>query len=424
MTPLIYQDRLSTQMGVCILDKTLLILGGGVDQVSGILKAKEMGIYTIVLDGNPDAEGKKYADEFYTVSIKHLEQIEDFIKNKLLKKVDGVMAFGVDIASIIARTADMLKVNYTISYENALLSENKFASKEFMKQLDIAIPPYELIENIEDIKQFIKQYGFPIIIKPIDNSAARGIGYAKDIDSITACYRHALQFSRQKKVQVEKYLNGPQISTESLVVNGKIYNIGFADRNYKDMEKFLPNIIENGGDLPSYFMKEKHKKQLEHYLNLIVKKLNIKNGVIKGDVVIHNDTAHIIEFALRLSGGNFSTIEIPKSTGVDFLKIAIQMHLNIPIQEQHLLIKRSMPVSLRYKFPEDIRLGIVKEIKFPKKNDNIIFFATHVKIGDTIKGKTTDHAKRLGFVIAKGDTRAMAIKNAQSFLDKVEFVCE
>ena len=45
---------------------------------------------------------------------------------------------------------------------------------------------------------------------------------------------------------IEKYLDGPQVSTESFVVNGKIYNIGFADRNYKDMDKFLPNIIENG----------------------------------------------------------------------------------------------------------------------------------------------------------------------------------
>ena len=45
-------------MEVCTLDKTLLVLGGGPDQLPGVLKAKEMGIYTIVLDGNPDAHCK------------------------------------------------------------------------------------------------------------------------------------------------------------------------------------------------------------------------------------------------------------------------------------------------------------------------------------------------------------------------------
>lgn len=410
--------------GECILDKTLLVLGAGPDQIPGILKAKEMGVYTIVLDGNPNAEGKQYSDEFYAVSIKHMEQIENFLHTKLTKRVDGVIAFGVDIASIIAKTADLLGVNYTIPYKSALLSENKFASKEFMQQLKIAIPPYKLLKDIEDIKQFVNKYNFPIIVKPIDNSAARGIGYIKDLDSVKACYAHAFRFSRQKKVQIEKYLNGPQISTESLVVNGKIYNIGFADRNYNDMYRFLPNIIENGGDMPSVFMKEKHKKQLKYYLERIAKKLNIKNGVIKGDIAIHNDTVYIIEFALRLSGGNFSTICIPESTGVDFIKIAINLHLDIPVEEQQLFIKKDEHIALRYKFPEDVKKGIVKEIKFPEKNDNIVFFASHIKVGDVIEEKTTDHAKRLGFVIAKGDTRTMAIKNAQSFLDKLEFVCE
>ena len=92
--------------------KVLLILGAGPDQIPGILKAREMGIYTIVLDGNSDAAGKKYSDEFYTVSIKHITQIEEFIDSTLKRKIDGVIAFGVDIPLIIATTADLLNINH------------------------------------------------------------------------------------------------------------------------------------------------------------------------------------------------------------------------------------------------------------------------------------------------------------------------
>lgn len=403
----------------------LLVLGGGIDQIPGILKAKEMGLYTIVLDGNTDAKGQHYADEFYTVSIKHIQQIKHFINNQLSKKVDGVIAFGVDIPAIIAQTAQLLNVNYTIPLQSAILSEDKFLSKEFMQQHSIAIPPYKIVENISQIQDFIEEYSLPIIIKPVDNSASRGISFVKDRKQLQHYFDYALEFSNAKKVQVEKYLSGAQVSTESFVIDGKVYNIGFLDRNYDDVERFFPNIIENGGDMPSVVMKEKHKQQLTHFLQIIAQQLDIKNGIIKGDIVIHNDELYIIEFALRLSGGNFSTICIPASTGVDFIKISIQLHLNLPIDKQELQPHTNNYVSMRYKFTEDIqKKGKIKDISLPDKDENILLSNFHIEVGDTLVSKTTSHAQRLGFAIAQGNSRENAIKNAQEYLERVEIILE
>jgi biotin carboxylase len=190
------------------------------------------------------------------------------------------------------------------------------------------------------------------------------------------------------------------------------------------MDKFLPNIIENGGDLPSLFITEKHKLQLEKYLEIISKELNIKNGVIKGDIVIYNDELYIIEFALRLSGGNLSTIEIPESTDVDFLKIAIKLHLNLEIDEDELMIKKNDFISLRYKFLEDIKLGLVTSINIPK-NEDYISTTLFVNVGDEIKfNKTQNHANRTASVIMKGSTRQEAINKADKYLQNLEIVVE
>lgn len=406
------------------MDKTLLVLGGGPDQLPGILKAKEMGIYTIVLDGNSDAYCKSYANEFHCVSIKHIEQIDTFIEEKLNRKVDGVIAFGVDIPYIIAYVSNKLDVNYTIPLESAILSENKYESKEFMKRYNISIPLYSIVNSIEDIEKFVNIHGFPIVLKPVDNSASRGISLLYDLENIDKYYEYALSQSFCKQEMIEKYLNGPQVSTESFIVDGKVYNVGFADRNYKDMEKFLPNIIENGGDLPSIFMKEKHKLQLEKYLEIISKELNIKNGVIKGDIVIYNDELYIIEFALRLSGGNFSTIEIPESTGVDFLKIAIKLHMNLKIDEVELRINKNDSISLRYKFLEDIKLGVINKINLPKNGD-YISSTLFVSVGDEIKSnKTHNHANRVASVIIKGSNRDVAINKANKYLEDLEIIVE
>ena len=424
MKLVILRVKQSMRMGECILDKTLLILGAGPDQIPGILKAKEMGIYTIALDGNENADGATYANEFYKASIKHFEQIEQFIKTYTTRQIDGVIAFGVDIASIIAKTADLLGVNHTCSEQSATLSENKFLSKEFMLKHNINIPHYQKIHTIDEINCFASVNNFPVILKPIDNSAARGISFISSSKDIKKAFEEALTNTKQGYLLAESFLAGPQISSESFIIDGEIYNIGFADRNYDDLEKFLPNIIENGGDLPSIYMNENHKKQLYSYLKIISKELNIKNGIIKGDLVIHNDELYIIEFALRLSGGNFSTIEIPYSTGVDFLKIAILLHLGFSIDKQDLEIKSNKSLSLRYKFAEELTKGKIKNIQKPLTKENIIFENFHFKAGDTLLQKTANHASRLGFAIATGSSRDEAIKNAQCYLDQVEITLE
>jgi hypothetical protein len=257
-------------------NKNLLILGAGLDQVPGIQKAKDLGCYTIVLDGNSNSIGKEISDEFYTVNIKDYIEIETFLKNYNSKRIDGVIAYGVDIPTIIAKTADFLGVNYTIPTKSAIISEDKYESKIFMEQNNISIPKFKLIKNLEDIYIFAEKNGFPLIIKPVDNSASRGIIFINNVTEIEKAYYYALKFSKNKKIIVESYLSGNQVSSETLVINGKIFHLGFLDRNYDKNEMFYPNIIEDGGDMPSVYMKNTHIKQLTKFYEVIAKKLNIK----------------------------------------------------------------------------------------------------------------------------------------------------
>ncbi len=405
------------------MKKNILILGGGIDQIIGIKKAQQMGLYTIVLDGNENAPAKNVADEFYTVSIKHIQQIKEFIFHTLDKKIDGVIAFGVDIAYIIAQTANILQCNHTIPQEAAALSEDKFQSKEFMKNLGISIPPYAQISSYEEAFNFIKKYGFDVVIKPKDNSAARGISYINSLEQLSDAISYAKSFSKSQTIQIEKYFSGPQISSESFVINGKVHNIAFLDRNYSNQERFFPNIIEDGGNMPSQFMLQKHKNQLHFMLQKIVDALQIKNGIIKGDLVIHNDTLYIIEFALRLSGGNFSTVCIPASTGVDFLRIALDLHLNVPIDKSQLNITKDKPVTMRYKFVEDLppkqHGKLISSIIMPQQTPSILAANMHIQPQQQLPLKTTSHASRLGFVVTTASTISQSQEIAQNFLDKV-----
>ena len=57
------------------MQKKLLVLAAGILQVPVIKKAKEMGIYVIAADGDPNAVGLKYADKAIVVNITSEEEV-------------------------------------------------------------------------------------------------------------------------------------------------------------------------------------------------------------------------------------------------------------------------------------------------------------------------------------------------------------
>ena len=70
----------------------------------------------------------------------------------------------------------------------------------------------------------------------------------------------AQSHSPTQRVMVEQYLDGPQVSTESMVIGGRCFTPGFSDRNYEYLERYAPFFIENGGDLPSHLPEETQAK--------------------------------------------------------------------------------------------------------------------------------------------------------------------
>ena len=224
-----------------------------------------------------------------------------------------------------------------------------------------------------------------MIIKPVDSRGARGVlRITKDVD-LEWAFITAKSFSPSNRVMVEEFLLGPQVSTESLVIGGKVHTLGFSDRNYEFLEKYAPHIIENGGDLPSILPLAKQDlicKTVEKTASA----LGITNGVIKGDMVLCDGLPFIIEVAARLSGGYFCSHEISLNTGVDFVTAAIKVALGDNVCENSILKTQNHPVSQRYFFPKP---GVVKEINIPNwitENPAIKLCEVRIKVGDRIHG--------------------------------------
>lgn len=400
--------------------KTLLILGAGKEQVPAIKRAKNKGIYTIVLDMNPKAEGFKYADEYYIISIRDEEALINFTK-KYEKKIDGVITIASDIPHMVSRVAKELGVKH-IPIKSADLAVDKFKMKQVLKKRGVNVPPFCKVSRIEELKDFISKYEYPVVIKPVDNSGARGVLIlTEDIDLVWA-FNESKSNSRSGDVIVEKFLEGPQISTEGIMHSNKFYITGFADRNYEHIERFFPNIIEDGGDSPTK-LSQQGKKLINIEFEKAVRALGINWGPGKGDMIYSNGKAYVVEIAARLSGGNFCYDHVPLGTGVDIVDIYIDMAVGNPIDVKRFEPKFQNGVAQRYFFPGAGKIKKIVGIDKVKRIENIKKIDFFVEEGEVIE-KQVNHTTRVGYVIAVGKDKNDAVKFAEQAINSVEFIFE
>jgi biotin carboxylase len=400
--------------------KTLLIVSGGIEAVPGIQLAKEMGLYVVVSDANPNAPGFEYADDSIIASTYDVNETVQKAKqyHETVRQFDGVMCIASDVPLTVAAVANELGLP-GIPIASAELAMDKMAMKIKFHEDGVPIPQFIQIDNRDQLKEIIKDWGYPVVIKPVDSRGARGVlRLSKEVD-LDWAWAHSKENSPTGRVMVEKYLEGPQVSTESMMIEGVCYTVGFSDRNYEFLEKYAPYIIENGGDLPSFLPKET-QYEVKNVVEKAALSMGIKNGIVKGDIVVHDGKPYVIELAARLSGGYFCTHEIPMNTGVDLVGNAIKMAIGEKINPVDLIPKVNNNICQRYIFP---KLGIINKIYGIDKlenNSSIKYYNLHARAGQKIEAPTA-HPSRAGMVITTGDSREDARFNTKTAIETIKF---
>ncbi len=335
-------------------------------------------------------------------------------------KIDGVITIASDIPHMVSRVAERIGVRH-ISIETADLAVDKFKMKQALKYYGVNVPEFRMVLSAHEVKKFIKEFGFPVIIKPIDNSGARGVLMITEDTDLEWAYKESKNNSRSGEIMIEKFISGQQISTEGIMYENQFYITGFSDRNYSRLEEFLPNIIEDGGDFPSILSNEQ-VKLVNIEFEKAVRALGIDWGPGKGDMIYGDDEkAYVVEIAARLSGGNFCYDQVPLGTGVDIVDAYIDMAVGNSIDIECFKPKFSKGIAQRYFFPGTGKIKEILGIEEVKSMTNVAKIDFFVKEGDIIE-KQSNHTKRVGYVIAVGKDKKEAIKNAEEAINSVRFI--
>ena len=399
------------------LKKNLLILSGGIEAIEGIKVAKKMGLRTIVCDGNKNAPGKSYADEFLIGNIYDPIEIKNVIsKYRKKKSIDGVITIASDAVRSVSTVAKQLNLSGN-SMKTSILSTDKLKMKKVFQKYSLPIPNYVGISNRNELHKQIEHFS-DAVLKPVDNRGSRGVIRINKNSDVDKAFDYSMNFSSSKKLILEKWLHGYQLSSESLVISSKTHLCGTADRNYSNLKNTFPYVIEDGGETPSRFY-PKIKNELQKIMDVVAKAFEIKNGVLKGDIVLKNNRLYIIEIATRLSGGFWSTMSIPLVYRINLIEKAILLALGLKTKPPPKQLKHYCYEANRYLFPNT---GIIKSITKPTREKipkYVTYFEVNAKVGERVE-TITNHPMRKGRIQVIGKTRNQCTKRVKKIRNLIK----
>ncbi len=342
-------------------NKILIIIGGGLEQKKAYQIAKKHGAVIVSTDINSKCPCATYADHFIKTSTRDYKQTisklkEFFFTSKL--KPDGVMTIANDVPLTVAHVANFFGLP-GMSIETAQILQRKDLMKELFAANNIKTSKWIVTDDTSEIKNFMLDKK-KIVIKPLDGRGALGVYLLTKDDQIDLLLSKSLDISKENKVIVEEFTEGIQLSSESMILNGKVFTPAIAHRNYSRIKEFLPHIIEDGGDIPAP-LNNKTLNIIDEVILNISRALKINNGIIKGDLIItKTGEVFVVEVAGRLSGGLFASHQIPLTTGVDLVEAEINRSIGIEINPSELTPKFKKSSCIRYIFPQT---GTIKNIK-------------------------------------------------------------
>lgn len=398
--------------------KKIMIVGASILQLPAIKKAKQMGLSVIAVDINPDAVG--FREEGVIREVISTIDIPAVLEAAKSHKIDGIMTLASDMPMrTIAKVSKELGL-VGIDEETAWKATNKAMMRDALALSGVSIPAYHKAScerEFIDAVNFLRDRGYECIIKPADNSGSRGVDLLKDYseESLQKAYQYSREYSRSGDVIVEEFMDGLEVSVETLTVDGVCHVIQITDK----LTTGAPYFVEMGHSQPSALPKDTQRKIREAAI-AANKAIGITSGPSHTEIKVTKDGPKIVELGARLGGDNITTHLVPLSTGVDMVEGCIKIALGEKPEINRKIEKAS---AIRY-IKSDV--GIIKDIigiDAAKQIKGINQICIVHGIGEQAV-EVRSSVDRIGFVIAQENTVIDAVKACESAINEIKVEIE
>ena len=295
--------------------KKILILGAGNAQIDAIRYCKENNYEVYGCSYTNNDRGIPLLDHFKQIDIKDVEAVSKYAKEI---KADVVYSVGSDIAMpTVCKVNEILGLPNFISSKTADICQNKNLLREYLGKDFVGNIEYISASTLKEAMMFDV---YPCIMKPVDSQGQRGVYKINSKDEMEEFFNKSIEFSNSKKLIIEKYIDGPEISVNAYVEDSILKLCLVSDRIVFDE---LPGGIIKEHIIPTSFANEKTVEKVRDLVERTIKKLNINNGPVYFQIKLDGENPILIEVTPRLDGCHMWNL-INNYCGVDILKASFE----------------------------------------------------------------------------------------------------
>ena len=333
--------------------KVFMVLGGSYGQLKAIETVRRLGMKVLVLDKNPEAVGRAYADFFEPVDTVDYESVKAVAEKY---GIVGSMTISSDIAvPTVCRVNEALGLpvqGYGIA---DAVTDKGLMRKRFLEN-KVASPAFFEVTNLDDLYEIrgVLEARFessPFMVKPSDSSGSRGLTRIDHIKDLPGAYEEALRFSRNGKVVIEEYIDGLEIGAQAFSIGGEMKLF------FMHNDTVSPNMIPVGHSMPISMAPDRVDICREECAKAL-KALGIVNGPSNIDIIVSRDgKPYIIEIGARIGATRLPEL-VEASTGVDIVELSVRLAAGD--EDITLPAAKSIPVAAEMLYFDES--GVVSEL--------------------------------------------------------------
>lgn len=393
----------------------IMVLAGGFDQIALINGLKERGNEVILADYFENPPAKKYANRHFRISTLDENAIMNLAKEE---KVDLLTTACTDQALLtVARVSEQLNLPCYISAEMAMNVTNKAYMKQKFKECGIPTADFMLLEGENEIKRLENEtFRYPVIVKPCDCNSSKGVVKVSDYAELRKAVKNAFALSRSKKVVVESYLEGIEISIDVWKDKEGAKVLSVSETNKIKSNKDAFTIYQSRYPIS---MNMEIIESIKNIADKVCKIFALENCPVLIQAMVDGNDVNVIEFSARMGGGSkYKLIEY--MSGINIMDVYINRILGNTEQiitpiwsdkyiELNYVYANNGIFSEVVNFKELLEMGVIKE------------FFQYKPEGSVIEKRTTSSDRIAGFLLAENSSGDLNNRRKE-VIDKVDVI--
>lgn len=315
-------------------EKSVVVLGSGAYRigssvefdwcsVNAITTARSLGYKSIMINYNPETVSTDYdvCDRLYFDELTE-ERVLDIIDLEQPKGV--IVSVGGQIPNNLAMKLYRQDVPILgTSPVNIDRAENRDKFSAMLDKLGIDQPAWRALTSFDDIKSFVSQVGFPVLVRPsyVLSGAAMNVCY--DMDELKRFLRMATEVSKDYPVVVSQFMQETkEIEFDAVADNGEVVEYAISEHiEYAGVHSGDATIC-----FPALHIYYSTIRQIKKISRQIARELNI-SGPFNIQYLAKDRTVKVIECNLRASRSFPFVSKILKR---NFIETATRVMLDAP----------------------------------------------------------------------------------------------